>query len=449
MIEQLEMELELFFSDPPPEATLLSITLPFHRRPFTTPLVPDSGIYWNSRSSGRLLGIGTAWQCRTQGAERFQQLEQARTELLNHWSQIDPEESGHAPPLYLQYAFDPQDPMEQEWSGFANTLLLLPRLLLTSRQGHQFITLSHPVEAQSEPQPLLQQWQQDLQQLETLFTPQPEQEPPTLQPSPQQPSSRALIEHGIESIQRGELEKVVLGHAQPCRLSAPLSPPRALQQLERSNRHGVQLLYAAEEKKLIAAPPEQLLKKTGATVEAEALAGTLPRGETPELERQLEQQLLQDGKLLHEHQLVVDFIEQQLAHHCSSVERPDSPTVHKLEQIQHLLTALQGELKQESTLFELTATLHQSPAICGTPKQSALEWLRQQNNSQRGYYCGGAGWINNAGDGEVHVVLRCALIEAEQATLYAGVGVVDGSDTEEEQREIGLKIQGIARVLSS
>jgi len=449
MIEQLAMELDLFFSDPPAEATLLSITLPYHRRPFTTPVVPREGIYWNGGTRGsRLLGLGTAWRATLQGADRFQQAEQQLEQLHSHWSQIDPDECGHAPPLYFQYAFSEDDPMEAEWSEFPNTLLSLPRLLLSSRQGHQFITLSHPI-GDTDQQQLLELWENDLDMLESLMGPQQLTERPTLLRTAPERNSSSLIQHGIDAIQQGTFEKVVLGEAQHFSLSHPLRLQSALQQLEHYNRNGIQLLFTEAGKQLIAAPPEQLLSKHENHIKADALAGTLPRGESDDEELQLGQQLLNDPKLQHEHQLVVDYIQQQLEQQCDDIQHPATPTIHKLEHIQHLLTPVEGILSKHTSLFELTESLHQSPAICGHPKANALTWLQQQENSNRGYYCGGAGWIDAAGDGEIHVILRCAIVEQKQATLYAGAGVVAGSTANQEQAEIELKIEGMVHTLSA
>ncbi|MBT3197744.1 MAG: isochorismate synthase, partial [Gammaproteobacteria bacterium] len=256
------------------------------------------------------------------------------------------------------------------------------------------------------------------------------------------------LQQAIDTIRQGGIEKVVWGTAQPFQLSQPLPLLPALRGLEQRNRRGVQLFFSERGKKWFAAPPEQLLRKEEQQIETEALAGTLPRGNSSEQEQQLEEHLLNDPKLQHEHQLVSDFIQQQLQHHCTTLEASAPPTIHKLENIQHLLTPIRGQLSPGSNLFELIEALHQSPAICGTPKPTSLKWLQQHHNSHRGYYCGGAGWITPQGDGEIYVLLRCAMVEEDCATLYAGAGIVNGSSAEEEQREIALKIQGMVNTLT-
>lgn len=447
MIEQqLTLELELFFEGPLDDVEMLSITLPYLRRPFTTPLTPDDGIYWHSgKEQKRVIALGRAWSTTQSGDSRFQESELALEKLQTGWSLLDPEECNHPPLLFFQYAFSQHDPMQQEWQGFPNTLLQLPRLQLTNHKSHQFITFSHPVDGTPRDQ-ILQQWRNDLETVEKLFDTPSQQKNRSIEEAPRHRQPLPL-EVAINTIQQGTLEKIVLGQAEQLPLTAPLPLYPALQRMEQRTSKGVQLLYSTPQKQWVSAPPEQLLRRNGTHIETEALAGTVSRGANIAEEQKLEEQLLNDPKLRHEHQLVADFIEQQLQPHCSQLEKGDS-TIHKLEHIQHLLTPFQGTLQSEQSLFGLIEALHQSPAICGAPKLASLSWLEQHHNSHRGYYCGGAGWVTPEGNGTIDVLLRCALIESEQATFYAGAGLVAGSDAETEQAEISLKIEGMVDTLT-
>jgi len=447
MIEQqLSMELELFFEEPAMGTEMLSITLPYPQRPFTTPLIPDHGIYWHSgREQQRLITLGEVWSITLNGDHRFQQASQALEQLQKRWIHLDPEACDHLPRLFFQYAFSQHDPMQQEWQGFPNTLLQLPQLQLINHRAHQFITLSHPIDSTPREQ-ILDHWHRELDALERLF------DSPVVQKSisahsPPRQHQPAPLKAAIDAIQQQEVEKIVLGQAEQQPLTTPISLYPALQRMERHTPKGVQLLYSTPQKQWIAAPPEQLLRKNGTQIETEALAGTVPRGNNPEEEQTLGARLLSDSTLQHEHQLVIDFIEQHLHPLCTQLEKEQPTRVHKLEHVQHLLTSFQGELKHDHSLFGLIEALHQSPAICGTPKSTSFSWLQQHHNSNRGYYCGGAGWITPEGDGTIDVLLRCALIDPEQVTFYAGAGLVADSDAEEEQAEIALKIESMVQTL--
>ncbi len=449
MIEQLSLELDLFFEDPPAEVSLLSITLPWLRRPFSAPVVPEHGIYWhNGNSHTRRVALGDAWSITLRGAERFADAEQHFNQLQSRWTHLDPEESGQHPQLFFQYAFDAEDPMDGPWRGLPNTLLQLPRISLSNQQGHQWITLSHPVDGNNR-STILEQWQQDLQALQDLLdTRYSEVGSPLLTPAEPSILQGGVVGQAIETIQQGEIEKIVCTAESHYQISSPPPLQPTLKRMERRNQNGIQQLYTIPNKQWIAAPPEQLVKKTGTSVEAEALAGTVPRGHSKDEELALEQQLLNDPKLQQEHRLVAQFIQQQLTLHCGEIDTPQPPRIQKLGHVQHLLTPFKATLKHPHSLFALAKSLHQSPAICGTPKHKALEWLRQHDNGERGYYCGGAGWIDSEGDGEIHVLLRCGLATDEQLHLYAGAGIVAGSNIDEEEAEITLKIQGMLDTLN-
>jgi menaquinone-specific isochorismate synthase len=446
MIERLAQELELFFDELPADTALLSITLPFHQRPFTAPLIPEQGVYWHSGSGRRRrLGLGCAWSANATGASRFGTIETAFQQLQPHWVHLDPDEYAQPPQLFFHYAFSEADTMAGAWQGLPNCELQLPQILLESHNGAQSITFSHPLQ-QHTAEEILQQWQQALDTLQQLLDqPAIQSEAFQLDSSESDPPP---IDAAIQSTQRREIEKIVVAEARHFNLQHPIDLQPPLQRMERHHPRGVQLCLSRQGRQFFAAPPELLLRKSAAALYTEALAGTVPRGSSEREEAEFEHELRNHPKLQQEHQLVVDFIERQLSPCCSALEHPPAPSVHKLENIQHLQTPFVATLKGEHSLFSLVALLHQSPAICGTPREQALDWLQQHDNSLRGYYCGGGGWIEQNGDGEIHVLLRCGLQTAQQITLFAGAGVVAGSDPESEQQEINTKIQGMVDALS-
>lgn len=444
---KLKLELELFFDELPADCTLLSITLPFHQRPFTNPLIPQEGVYWHSSATQRrTLSLGAAWSVTTTGRDRFSECEQQLQQLIPHWVELNPEESPLTPRLFLHYAFDENDPMEQEWQQLPNCELHLPRLQLNNRRGEQWISLSHTVDGEDSTT-ILQQWRDDLEMLQQLINQPPPENIDTRLTVQQR--KQAPIEEALHATRTEGCEKIVVGEAQMYSLNHPLDLRTPLQRLEQRNPQGVQLCLSRSGRQFFAAPPEKLLHKSGASLQTEALAGTVPRGSNQDEEQAFEAQLNSDQKLQQEHHLVVDFIRQQLAAHSTTLEYPKLPVVHKLEHIQHLQTPIDAKVKAESSLFSLIAALHQSPAICGTPRGHALQWLRTHHNSRRGYYCGGAGWIDSNGDGEIHVLLRCGLTDGDGVTLYAGAGIIDSSARETEQHEIEIKINSMAEVLNS
>ena len=366
MIEQLSMELDLFFSDPPAEAEMLSITLPYLTRPFTAPVAPEEGVYWHcGELHTRMLAIGDAWSVELQGDQRMDQAEAAFSQLQRYWSAIDPEEQGHAPRLYLQYAFDANDPMAQEWNPWPNTLLQLPRLQLINQKGQQLLIFSHPITAEHTANTILQQWEEDLSTLQAILE---QNAPPLHSPLQSETSNESLLPLLTEAVDavvdQPPLEKLVIGTAQTFQTSSPLPLQSALQQLEKKHRKGTQLLYTSNQQALFAAPPEQLLHCKGNQLYTESVAGTVPKGESPEDQQRYANRLLHNEKLREEHQLVTDFICDQL--HDQQLNHGIQPEVHLMDHVQHLRTPLNFTITRPTSLFQLVKQLHQSPAICGT-----------------------------------------------------------------------------------
>lgn len=456
MFSRLKNELNLVYGDKdaPPDQ-VISIILSFNERPFTAPPPLTDGIYWKSpREETRLLALQSGWQKELKGKERFKEAREQFLQLTDSWSVFDPEETETSPKLLFHYAFHEDDPMDNEWQGFPNTLLMLPRVQLINQRGKQSIIFSHKTDEVTHDE-ILENWQEDINQLRGIL----DNHPPPGSPSTTTPenslnSSLPIFKDAIESIHHTVIEKLVIGQQQSFHFSSQISTERTLKKLERSSPSSTQFSFSANGSHFIAAPPERLFSKQGRHVQSDALAGTIVRGSNGEQDREHEQILLNDPKLRHEHQLVVDAIGNALSPLCDTMDIPTTPTIQKLENIQHLLTAIEGRLHTEdnnltASIFELIDALHQSPAICGAPKTEALQWLTQHNNSYRGGYCGGAGWIDPDGDGEIHVLLRCAMVEDEQAILYAGAGIVEGSVAEDEISEIRLKVQGMLNALSA
>jgi menaquinone-specific isochorismate synthase len=159
------------------------------------------------------------------------------------------------------------------------------------------------------------------------------------------------------------------------------------------------------------------------------------------------------GKDRWEHQLVVDAIVARLAPMCDRLEVPATPSVLALRNVSHLGTALTGTLLGEPssghlpTSLQLAASLQPTPAVGGHPTGPALRWQRDNEGFDRGYYAGPVGWTDARGDGEWALGLRSADVSGYHAALYAGSGIVVGSDPDAELAETQLKLQALLAAL--
>jgi salicylate biosynthesis isochorismate synthase len=108
--------------------------------------------------------------------------------------------------------------------------------------------------------------------------------------------------------------------------------------------------------------------------------------------------------------------------------------------VQHLWSPVRGKKKPNTGVLDLAARLHPTPAVGGSPRTEALDWLSQQGESRRGWYTGAFGWMDASGDGELSVVLRCGVVKENHVDLFAGAGIVAGSDPSQELAETEWKL---------
>lgn len=205
---------------------------------------------------------------------------------------------------------------------------------------------------------------------------------------------------------------------------------------------------------LLGASPELLLSRCGTTVRSRVLAGTAARSTAPTEDIALGAALLASAKDRHEHDLALTSAISALSPHCTTLDVPDTPSLVRLDNVQHLGSDLAGTLQasQGGTLphvLDLLAQLHPTAAVGGAPREEALDAIRTLEGMRRGRYAGPVGWCTPDGDGEFAIALRCAEVRGDRARLFAGAGIVAGSLPEAELTETWLKLQAMTSALES
>src|SRR5262249_62294941 len=125
------------------------------------------------------------------------------------------------------------------------------------------------------------------------------------------------------------------------------------------------------------------------------------------------------------------------------------PEIVRFTNTQHLAPPVSGELRQPApSVLELAARLHPTPAINGSPPDAARRLISELEGMERGWYAGAVGWMDGRGDGELAVAIRCGLLYDDGARLYAGNGLMPGSEPEAELQETRLKLRVLLGALS-
>ncbi len=260
---------------------------------------------------------------------------------------------------------------------------------------------------------------------------------------------KQLVATTVESIQSGPASKVVLAR----RVDVVANRPFALHSVLGRLAALYPSCFVFHIEGFVGASPETLVRRHGPDILSHPLAGTVARSGEAAADDALLAALMASPKDRHEHQVVVDHIADALAPLCGTLDVPSSPSVMALRNVSHLGTPITGRLRPGNPdgdlpdALELAARLQPTPAVGGEPAAAAMAWQEAHEGFDRGLYAGPVGWVDASGDGEWALGLRSASVEGARASLYAGAGIVAGSDPEAELAETQLKLQALLAAL--
>mgnify|MGYP001038414022 CR=1 FL=1 len=251
----------------------------------------------------------------------------------------------------------------------------------------------------------------------------------------------------LKQIRSGRYEKIVMARAMDMTFNAAFNPLTTLNGLRQRFRDCYALSFEnTEGQSFVAASPERLVRVENGNLETEALAGSIGRGVSAAEDARKGKKLLASEKDLREHQHVVDSIERRLKEIDVVLERPKSPELLVLANVQHLRTRLRASVGDRHIL-DAVNVLHPTPAVGGTPREAAVEDIAIIEPFERGLYAGAIGYFDHKGAGEFCVGLRAGIVNGLTARVFAGAGIVEGSVPAAEKRETEMKMGALADAL--
>jgi menaquinone-specific isochorismate synthase len=257
------------------------------------------------------------------------------------------------------------------------------------------------------------------------------------------PAWEHAVAAAVRRIARGDLRKVVLARDLYASADAPIDARVLLRRL--AARYPDCFTFACAG--LVGATPELLIRRDGCEVSSLVLAGTMPRGATTDTDARLAAELLGSVKENEEHEYAAASLREALAPLCETLDIAPRPELIKLANLQHLGTRVRGTLAAGRSALALAAALHPTAAVGGTPTDTAVELIRELENMDRERYTGPVGWVDADGNGEWGIALRCAQLDGERARLFAGCGIVAGSDPAAELAETQVKFRPMQTAL--
>ena len=237
------------------------------------------------------------------------------------------------------------------------------------------------------------------------------------------------VAHALLRIERKEVDKVVMGRRTTLFFNDWIDPLEVVQSLiPNAQRTTVFCLQLAPHLAFIGASPEKLYVRKGNTLLTEACAGTIPLNSGKHTE-----------KNLREFAFVKQFIHAELSPLCTSYAWEDDSVI-RTAFVEHLYNRFCGTLKEVHADAYLIQLLHPTPAMAGFPRTEALRLIEEEEPFERGWYASPLGWVGQE-ESNFTVGIRSALIVGKEMHLFAGAGIVKGSNSKKEWEELNLKIR--------
>ena len=395
-----------------------------------------------------LVGSGSCSTVPTDGQLSLKNTLAEQSDLFVNALIQKPDIKGVGPVMMGGMRYDPSTIKDEMWQRFPDTLFVLPRILFTWSRGQVWLTfneLVHPLLTQA-PNARVILNSATAGNLDGSFL--AEQPRILYETEGTEEQWNTGVGRILHLIGNNEVSKIVLARKKILHAEQPFSVTLAISRLSKAYPECSIFGFQQSEDSFIGATPERLVKVESGTLNVSCLAGTAPRGSNPIRDQEIRNELLNSPKEREEHSVVVKMIAETLSGLCDNLRWSDQPEVVQLKDIQHLSTTFESNLSVNSHILEVLDKLHPTPAVAGTPTDKALSIISQLEGD-RGWYAAPVGWFDSVGDGEFRIAIRSALISYDKAVLFAGCGIVAGSDASKEFREAVLKLQPLTEALRS
>jgi menaquinone-specific isochorismate synthase len=397
-------------------ASLISVTTTRigDHLPLLDLLNTDAPLSWVRNGEG-LVGWGVHATTTVSGKDRFEKARRWWHHQLETFAVANSVHgSGTGPVLFTSFSFDRNE----------ESVLVIPKVIVGQKGAQSWITWIGDT-----PQPVLPESPTQYSQGAFTFG----------DGSISTTAWKERVAEAIKRVDSSQVDKVVLARDLVATSTQDIQTIPILKKL--AAEYPSTWTFAVDG--LVGATPELLLRLSRGMVTSRVLAGTIPKTGNDEKDLALAASLARSSKDLEEHEYAVRSVADALEPFCSSTNVPESPFVLHLANVMHLATDVTGaliETKQRVDAFSLLQSLHPSAAVCGTPRNIAFDIITEVEGMNRGRYAGPVGWIDASGDGELGIALRSGQITDREIRIFAGCGIVVGSNPEKELEESNAKM---------
>jgi menaquinone-specific isochorismate synthase len=409
--------------------------------------------YWeNSKKQEAIAACGVVSSSATNSVDRFTQAQNfVKNCLKKTIKKGDNSLPGAGPHFFCSFTFFDRSNFER--SPFPAGTIFLPKFQVYKKNSSCTLVVNLAVNERDNIKYLLEQIDREIKDINwsscdgSNFAKENFRQPQLHAKIEQAYDFQLIVNSALKAIANDEFSKIVVANAIDTISTQPFQIIESLNNLR--NRHPDCYIFSTSNGKghnFIGASPERLISIQNQQLVTDALAGSASRGKTVAEDIQQANLLLKSRKEKREHQAVSEFIIKRLQELGLKPQKLPLQVL-QLSNIQHLWTPIYAHLSQNLDPLEVVARMHPTPAVAGVPTQIACDRIRLYEKFDRSLYASPLGWLDAEGNCEFLVGIRSALIQGNHARLYAGAGIVAGSNPDREFAEVQLKFQSLLNSL--
>lgn len=399
-----------------------------------------------------IIGLDEAYKISENGETRFvateKKINEFKSNVISNWESSKPLNI----PLFVGAMKFLPERAEDNWNEFDDSTWFIPEVMLFRTNQKNFLVFNVNFSTTLQIEKIKERIKK---KLESLFDQTEKEQVQTKIKSisgnsPKEKKKwKGFVTHALENILENNIDKVVLSRRVELTLNSEPNLNYLADTLKANYPRCSIFCYHHGKSNFFGASPERLALFSAGKIMIEVLAGSAPRGKDDVEDLSIEKNILMSEKNIREHNFVVEYIKTVLTPITVNINIENPLTAKKLSNIQHISTLLQATLKKDETLFSTLKELFPTPAVCGVPKENAIHLIKKLEEQKRGLYSGIIGWFNLLGEAEFVISLRSALQINHNLYAYAGSGIVQDSEPEDEFKETELKFHTIVSLFNN
>jgi menaquinone-specific isochorismate synthase len=344
--------------------------------------------------------------------------------------------------------FDVNQKIEHHWLPYAKYRFVAPQIELTQKDDKQSLAINFSLQPGED---LVEVFKKTKELVEQIQPPEslPSNGLPKIlsrEENPDRARWTEMVNQALAAIDRDEFEKIVLAGNRLLTFAEDINPLHLLKNILKKNGNSFHFGFQFQNGvNFIGMTPECLYQRDGENIYTEAIAGTRLRGSTPDEDAELGKEMLSSDKDLREHRWVKKMILDRLRPLCEDIKPTSNEQLLPLSHVQHLQSQFSGRLRKQVADEDIIKALHPTPAVGGYPKKTSVDRIAQLEPFDRGWYAAPVGWVSSDA-AEFAVAIRSALVSGEKLRIFAGSGIVKGSNPDAEWEENRNKEQNFLQL---